>query len=64
MTLEWLRRRDPALDRVLRQYLFTDDAVIDIEHGDAPPGPADPAGTAATPSTSLRIGSLAGKEAL
>jgi hypothetical protein len=31
MTLEWLRRRDPALDRHLRTYLFTDAPVTDVE---------------------------------
>jgi ferritin-like protein len=29
MVLEWIRRRDPAFDRELREYLFTDD---DITH--------------------------------
>jgi ferritin-like protein len=33
MTLEWLRRRDPALDRVLRQYLFTEGSITAIEEG-------------------------------
>lgn len=27
MALEWLRRQDPALDRLLHQYLFTDRPV-------------------------------------
>jgi len=41
MTLEWLRRRDPVLDRHLRTYLFTERPVLEIEHeaehdGDAP----------------------------
>ena len=27
MTLEWLRRRDPELDRYLRQYLFTEGSI-------------------------------------
>jgi uncharacterized protein len=31
MTLEWLRRRDPALDRVLRTYLFTEGSILAIE---------------------------------
>ncbi|MDH4256787.1 MAG: ferritin [Gammaproteobacteria bacterium] len=29
MMLEWIRRRDPAFDRELREYLFTED---DITH--------------------------------
>src|SRR4051794_12523272 len=31
MILEWLRRRDPELDRFLRQYLFTEGSVTAIE---------------------------------
>ena len=60
MTLEWLRRADPVLDRHLRTYLFTEGSIRDIEqaeeHGveaEAEPG---------TPSSdgSLGIGSLRG----
>ena len=32
MLLEWLRRRDPALDRHLHTYLFTDAPIPEIEH--------------------------------
>ena len=32
MLLEWLRRRDPALDRHLRTYLFTAGSIPEIEH--------------------------------
>ena len=35
MTLEWLRRRDEALDRHLRTYLFTDEPITEIEGDDA-----------------------------
>ncbi len=31
MTLEWLRRRDPVLDRHLRTYLFTTEPVTEVE---------------------------------
>lgn len=31
MTLEWLRRRDPALDQHLRTYLFTEGSILEIE---------------------------------
>src|SRR5215213_4653588 len=31
MVLEWLRRRDPQLDRHLRTYLFTTQPVLEIE---------------------------------
>jgi len=32
MLLEWLRRRDAALDRHLRTYLFTEGSITGIEH--------------------------------
>jgi ferritin-like protein len=31
MVLEWLRRRDPVLDRHLRTYLFTDGSLVAVE---------------------------------
>jgi len=31
MVLEWLRRRDPALDTMLRRYLFIDKPVLERE---------------------------------
>ncbi len=31
MTLEWLRRHDPALDRHMRTYLFTSGPITEIE---------------------------------
>lgn len=31
MALEWLRRRDPELDQFLRQYLFTEGSITEIE---------------------------------
>jgi ferritin-like protein len=31
MTLEWLRRRDPKLDEVLRTYLFTEGPITALE---------------------------------
>jgi uncharacterized protein len=33
MTLEWLRRHDPVLDRHLRTYLFTEGDIVALEHG-------------------------------
>ncbi|HYH48463.1 MAG TPA: ferritin-like domain-containing protein [Acidimicrobiia bacterium] len=63
MTLEWLRRRDPELDRYLRMYLFTEGSIIGIE--EAAEGGADThAGNGAAASggngngSSLAIGSL------
>ena len=46
MVLEWLRRQDPALDRNLRKYLFTEDplsALIAAEKAE-PPSPVAPSG--------------------
>ncbi len=48
MTLEWLRRRDPELDRVLRLYLFTSGPILEREEAHQ--------GNGSTPS--LRVGSL------
>ena len=31
MVLEWLRRRDPVLDRHLRTYLFTEGSLVAVE---------------------------------
>ncbi|HEX7055384.1 MAG TPA: ferritin-like domain-containing protein [Burkholderiales bacterium] len=56
MTLEWLRRRDPQLDRQLRTYLFTDKPVLEVE---AAAEAAEAAGEdAAADDGSLGIGSL------
>jgi ferritin-like protein len=57
MVLEWLRRRDTALDRQLRAYLFKDKPVLEIE---ADADAQDASGDAA--DGSLRIGSLRRKE--
>jgi hypothetical protein len=59
MTLEWLRRRDPAFDRFLRTYLFTTEPVTEIEkgaEGDAGSG----ASTSTTTDGCLNIGGLKG----
>jgi ferritin-like protein len=60
MTLEWLRRRDPSFDKMLRTYLFTEAPILEVEEsatdGGAPePGPSEPLGMG-----SLGIGSLKG----
>ncbi len=54
MTLEWLRRLDPTLDRHLRTYLFTTEPVTEVE------AEAE-AGGDATEGGSLSIGSLKGE---
>jgi ferritin-like protein len=60
MTLEWLRRRDPVLDRHLRTYLFTSEPITELEAEvmEATQGPAPaPAGAG---TGSLGIGGLKG----
>jgi ferritin-like protein len=57
MLLEWLRRRDPALDKNLRKFLFTSEVLTEIgdsTEGDVPGAHEDDA------SGSLGIGSLKG----
>lgn len=46
MVLEWLRRRDPALDAKLRRYLFTEQplALQIAEEKTALPEPVAPEG--------------------
>jgi uncharacterized protein len=55
MSLEWLRRHDPELDRHLRRYLFTEGPIAGRERaaeGGGGPGPGD---------GSLGIGGLRGE---
>ena len=55
MTLEWIRRHDPAFDRHLHTYLFTEAPITLIE---ATAEAGDAAGDAAAGSGPLGIGSL------
>lgn len=32
MVLEWIRRHDPKFDKELRDYLFTDKPIANLEH--------------------------------
>jgi ferritin-like protein len=59
MTLEWIRRRDPALDANLRKFLFTTEPITEVGAGDAD---SDGAAAPAVGSGSLDIGSLKGVE--
>lgn len=52
MGLEWLRRRDPTLDRMLRTYLFTTEPVTEVE------AEAEDGGGGGGGGGSLGIGSL------
>jgi ferritin-like protein len=61
MVLEWLRRKDPQLDRQLRRYLFTEGPITEIEEvAEA----AEHGVTTASASGSLAIGALRDKEML
>src|SRR3954454_4928837 len=57
MTLEWLRRHDPALDRHMRTYLFTDAPILEIEVTAEHSGDGGPDGSSPT-DVSLGIGDL------
>ena len=57
MTLEWLRRRDPVMDKHLRTYLFTEGSILEIEHVAEHEGGDDEEDE----GRSLGIGSLKGK---
>lgn len=61
MTLEWLRRNDPVWDTMLRQYLFTERPITEVEEEvEARGGPEEaPSGSAG--AHSLGIGSLRGR---
>lgn len=61
MTLEWLRRNDPVLDRHLRTYLFTTGPIVAIEEEAEHGGGAEaaPSGAGAPPvARGLGIGHL------
>ena len=57
MALEWLRRRDPALDANLRKFLFTSGPITEIG-AEVPDG--DTGGGRDLAAGSLGIGSLKG----
>jgi len=66
MTLEWLRRRDPALAAHMKTYLFTEGSVLEIEEQDAAGegggegarAPGKPSANGGGAEGSLGIGSL------
>jgi len=61
MLLEWLRRRDPAWDAMLRRYMFTERPISELAGLDEPP--ADDLDAPGHPP-SLPIGPQSGKEML
>ena len=60
MTLEWLRRRDAVWDEQLRNYLFTDKPVLEVEAATEHAEEAGEGG-AAPGDGSLGIGDLRGQ---
>lgn len=32
MLIEWIRRKEPLFDKQLREYLFTDRPIVEVEH--------------------------------
>jgi ferritin-like protein len=56
MTIEWLRRRDSALDEHLRTYLFTTGSIVGLEKE----AESDDGEESSDSSGSLGIGSLKG----
>lgn len=60
MTLEWLRRHDPAWDKHLRTYLFSEGSILEREEEDT--GKGGPAGGGAAGGSGLGVGSLRTKE--
>ncbi len=59
MTLEWLRRHDPVLDRHLRTYLFTTGSILEIEvEAEDDDDGGGGGGDASVGDRSLGIGSL------
>jgi len=59
MVLEWLRRRDPKLDEMLRTYLFKEQPVLEIEAASEAGAQGGPEGAGGgSGDGSLGIGSL------
>ena len=55
MLLEWIRRHDGHFNEMMREYLFTEPPITDIEKGAETDGPAPAA------AETLGIGSMRGK---
>jgi len=58
MVLEWLRRRDPELDKNLRQYLFIDTPILEREEALEKEEAEEEESAAGAGDGSLGIGSL------
>lgn len=63
MVLEWLRRRMPKLDENLREYLFTEGDITQLEHSlshEDKPG-SGPAGAPSRKGSHFTVGDLKGE---
>jgi ferritin-like protein len=60
MALEWIRRRDPALDKQLRVYLFTSGPIVSVEDAPVADDDASRSSGSAPEAGGLGIGSLRG----
>jgi uncharacterized protein len=60
MTIEWLRRHDPVLDRHLRTYLFTTSSITEVEREAEVQGTDADSDGAEGAGGSLGIGGLKG----
>jgi ferritin-like protein len=58
MVLEWLRRRDPELDKNLRQYLFIDTPILEREEALEKEEAEEEESSVGAADGSLGIGSL------
>jgi hypothetical protein len=58
MTLEWLRRRDAGWDEQLRNYLFTDKPVLEVEEAIDEAEAGNKVSNVSSGDGSLGIGSL------
>jgi uncharacterized protein len=59
MVLEWIRRRDPGFDEVLRTFLFTERSITSLEPS-APSGNGRRGAGAGAAEPSVTVGSLRG----
>ncbi len=57
MVLEWIRRRDPSFDEVLRTFLFTERPITALEPG-SPTGPAARGAAGSPNGPFVTVGSL------
>lgn len=61
MVLEWIRRRDPVFDKVLRQYLFTSGDLLQIESSSEQAADEDGARGGGADDRRPTLGSLKGE---